>query len=77
MNLLKNNNRLLYLELSCRDVLCRADRNAHMFTARHNISTLLFANKNHEPLQNMLLNRDGTVFFNFWEGVKKTFLSVF
>jgi hypothetical protein len=49
MNLLKNNNRLLYLELSCRDVLCSADRNAHMFTARDDITALLCARNNHKP----------------------------
>jgi hypothetical protein len=65
MNLLKNNNRLLYLELSCRDMLCSTDCNAHMFTARDDISTLLLANKNHEPLHNMLFNRDETVFIIF------------
>lgn len=74
MNLLKNNNKLLYLGRSCRDVLCSADRNAHMDSVRDDISTLLLANKNQEPLQNMLFIRDETVFGKAW---KNNFLLFF
>jgi arginine/ornithine N-succinyltransferase beta subunit len=45
-----------------------------MDSVRDDISTLLLANKNHEPLKTC---RDETGFFNFWEGVKKTIFSVF
>jgi hypothetical protein len=34
MNLLKHNNKLLYLGPSCRTVFCSADRNAHMVSVR-------------------------------------------
>ena len=64
----------VYLGLSCRNVFCSTDCNAHMSTARDDISTLLLANKNQEPLQNMLFIRDETVFGKAW---KNNFLLFF
>ncbi len=73
MNLFKKNEFLvdgsIYLGLSCSNVLCSADRNAHMDSVRDDITTLLCANKNNEPLQNMTVYLSWIFFFYLREGV--------
>jgi hypothetical protein len=80
MNLFKKNDFLvdgsIYLGPSCSDVLCSADRNGHMDSVRDNITTLLCANKNNEPLQNMTVYRVET-FFYLLEGVTNVLFCFF